>query len=57
MTKCSRDVPALQKSAIYLPSLASLQIEIDFVELFDKFDPSFQPLLLEFLLFFCLLVA
>ncbi len=29
------------KNTIYLPSLTSFQTEIDFVELFDKFDPSF----------------
>lgn len=33
------------------------QTEIDFVELFDKFDPFFQWVLLERLLFFCVLVA
>lgn len=46
MTKCSGDVPAFQKNAIYLPSLCSLQIEIDFVESFDKFDPSFPAALI-----------
>lgn len=29
------------KNTIYLPLLTSFQTEIDFVELFDKFDPGF----------------